>query len=445
MIVQTAHAASVFEELAVKGWTAVYAADKVLRCAIWLRFPARNAFLQHSSNRTKKQGILRYSRENRVSSVFMPELPENIALIHDWLTGMRGGEKCLEALCELFPRAPIYTLLGFPEKLSTIITRHPIRNSYLQRMPRIEKSYRHYLPLFPHAVESFDLSDFELIVSSSHAVAKGARPAPGALHISYVHTPMRYVWDMFDEYFPSDRVGALRRAFISQVARRLRAWDVRSAERVHEFIANSNFVRDRIRRFYGRDAAVIYPPVDTSRFHVSTTSEGYFLIVSALAPYKKIDLAVTVFNELGHPLRIIGDGPEKAALESIASKNVSIEGWADDRAVEQAYAGCRALIFPGVEDFGIVPVEAMASGKPVLAFRRGGATETVVENLCGAFFDEQSEESLSKAVLDFNESDYDAASIRKHAERFDTAVYMSKMDAFIRQKWADFTAGSRRS
>jgi glycosyltransferase involved in cell wall biosynthesis len=363
------------------------------------------------------------------------EIPARTALVHDWLTGMRGGEKCLEVLCELFPEAPVHTLVAFPEKVSETIRSHEIRTSFLQRFPSVETRYRHYLPFFPRAIESFDLRKFNLIVSSSHAVAKGVRPADHALHISYVHTPMRYVWDMFDQYFNPATVGKAQLAVIRLVAARLRRWDVRTSGRVHHFIANSAYVAERIRRIYRRDAAVIHPPVDTDRFVATAEHNGDYLVVSALVPYKRVDLAIATANQLGLSLRIIGDGPERARLAQLAGPTVRLEGWLDDRGIEEAYASCRALLFPGEEDFGIVPVEAMASGKPVIAFGRGGATETVIEGLSGTLFPEQSVAAFATAIRRFEEMSFDVSGIRSHAEGFDRRVYASRMQDFIMDRW----------
>lgn len=371
------------------------------------------------------------------------DLPEHIALVHDWLTGMRGGEKCLEVLCELYPRAPIHTLLAIPDKLSGTIRAHEIRTSFLQSMPAAETRYRHYLPLFPCAIERFDMKEFDLVVSSSHAVAKGVRIKEGALHISYVHTPMRYVWDMFDQYFSKEQVGSVQRAAIKVVAAWLRRWDVASNARVHHFIANSQYVRERIRRCYGREAAVIHPPVDTSRFTVSTRDDGYYLVLSALVPYKRVDLAVRACNEMGVPLRVVGGGPDLERLRAMAGPTVRFEGAVDDDAIVEAYANCSALLFPGEEDFGIVPVEAMASGKPVIAYRKGGAMETVAEGLSGTFFDEQTPASLIAALRNFRSADYDARAIRTHAERFDRSMYKQKMDDFVRERWEEWTKTPR--
>lgn len=364
------------------------------------------------------------------------EQSPNIALAHDWITGMRGGEKVLEVFCELFPAAPIHTLIAFPEKASETIRMHEIRTSFLQRMPFIESRYRSYLPLYPFAIERFDMSGFDLILSSSHAVAKGIRPRPGALHISYVHTPMRYVWDMFDQYFSTAQVGKLKRPLISMIASRLRRWDVRTCNRVHAFIANSEHVRKRIQRHYDRDAVVIYPPVDISRFTVSESSKDFYLIVSALVPYKKVELAVEAFNRLNLPLRIIGEGPERRKLESLAGASITFEGWREDGEIARAYTECKALLFPGEEDFGIVPVEAMSCGKPVIAFGRGGATETVIPNLSGLHFEEQTVESLTNAVLAFQQQRFDPLQIRKHAERFDKQGFRERIREFVFAQWA---------
>mgnify|MGYP002277487763 FL=1 len=367
------------------------------------------------------------------------EISARTALVHDWLTGMRGGEKCLEVLCELAPDAPVYTLVAFPEKVSETIRAHPIHSSFLQRFPAVEKRYRHYLPFFPRAIESLDLSSFDLVLSSSHAVAKGVRPADHALHISYVHTPMRYVWDMFDQYFNRNTVGSVQLAVIRHIASYLRRWDVRTSTRVHHFIANSAYVAERIQRIYGRQAAVIHPPVDVERFAPAEARRDEFLIVSALVPYKRVDLAIETANALSLPLRIIGDGPERERLQAMAGPTVRLEGWVDDSGIERAYGSSRALLFPGEEDFGIVPVEAMASGTPVIAFGRGGATETVIEGLSGTLFAEQTVASLTSAIRRFAQMEFDGSAIRAHAETFDRRVYADRMSDFIESRWREWT------
>ena len=362
-----------------------------------------------------------------------------VALVHDWLTGMRGGEKVLEVLCELYPQATLFTLLHNKGSVSETIESMNIRTSFIDRLPFKETKYRNYLPLFPRAIESFDFSGFDLLLSTSHAVAKGSRPAPGALHICYCHTPMRYVWDLYDEYFGPGRAGVLTRTAMSVVAPRLRAWDVRSSDRVHFFVANSRNVADRIRQYYRRPADVIHAPVNLDQFVTSEKDRGYFLIVSALVPYKRVDLAVETFNQLGERLLVVGTGPELRRLQSIAKDNVEFLGWRDDHELAQLYAGCRALIFPGNEDFGIVPLEAMASGKPIIAFGKGGALETVVvdpKSPTGLFFQEQSVQSLKTAVEKFSSLKFDPHTIRAHAEKFARPRFKERIHLYIEEKLA---------
>jgi len=365
-----------------------------------------------------------------------------VALVHDWLTGMRGGERVLEVLAELFPEAPIYTLLHIPGSVSDIIERHEIRVSFLQHYPFIKKRYPLYLPLFPVAIEDFDLQEFDLVVSSSHCVAKGVIPHPGALHISYLHTPMRYVWDMYETYFSAVRVGKLPHRLISAAATWLRQWDVSSCSRVDHFIANSAYVQKRIKRYYNRDATVIHPPVDASRFIFSERDEGYYLVVSALVPYKRIDLAVEAFNKLRKRLVIVGDGQEFRSLKRIAGPTIEFAGWQPETSLPQYYANCRALVFPAKEDFGIVPLEAMASGKPVIAYGAGGALETVVaegEIRTGVFFQEQSVDSLVAAVQKFETMEFNPELIREHALKFDKPIFARRLMAFIDQAVNEWT------
>jgi glycosyltransferase involved in cell wall biosynthesis len=363
-----------------------------------------------------------------------------IALVHDWLTGMRGGEKCLEVLCELFPSADLYTLLHIPRSVSPTIEQLRISTSFIQHLPFSRGQYRKYLPLFPLAVERFRLEQYDLIISTSHCVAKGAIPRRGALHICYCHTPMRYVWEMYDAYFGKGRAGLFTRSLMTPVSRYLRAWDVKSSDRVHYFVANSQNVRERIQRHYNRDAEVIYPPVDVSDFRISSCDGGYFLIVSAFAPYKRIDLAIEAFNKTGERLVIVGDGQENNRLRGLAKSNVEFVGSATGNQLARYYENSTALIFPGEEDFGIVPLEAMACGKPVIAFRKGGAVESVVENgenRTGLFFGDQTVESLLDAIESFRGTSFDPQRIREHALKFDRPVFKSKIEAFLENKIAE--------
>jgi len=292
-----------------------------------------------------------------------------VALAHDWLTGMRGGERALEQLCLMFPDADIYTLFYLKGSVSPIIESHTIKPSFLQGFPFSRKHYRSYLPLFPVAIETFKLEGYDLVISTSHCVAKGIVPNPEAFHVSYCFTPMRYIWDRRFDYFGG--MGKIRGSAIALVLHYLRMWDVTTARRVGRFIAISEYVMKRIRAFYSRDASVIYPPVDCDRFRLSNSVDDYYLLVSAFAPYKKMDQAILAFNKLGRRLLVVGSGQEGKRLKSIAGKNVEFLGWVAEDDLPDLYARCRALIFPGVEDFGLVPVEVQASGRPVIAYGRG--------------------------------------------------------------------------
>jgi len=350
-----------------------------------------------------------------------------VALIHDWLVGMRGGEKCLEVFCELYPEADLYTLVYDPETISATIRSMNVRASWLNRLPSAQKHFRYLLPLFPHAVEQFDFGAYDLILSSSHCVAKGVFPHR-ALHLAYTHSPMRYVWDLHDAYLAGANGSFLNRAGLALFRSYLQRWDVRSAARVDSFIANSSNIAAKIERFYGRTAKVIYPPVDVERFHVDHEVRPFYLVVSALVPYKRIDIAVQAFNALELPLKIVGMGPLRRSLQRQAKANIEFVGWLDDVRLAELYAACQAFIFPGEEDFGIAPLEAQASGRPVIAFKRGGVLETVVGldpslsagSPTGIFFDEQNVASLISAVRLFeqNKDRFAADTIRQHASRF---------------------------
>jgi glycosyltransferase involved in cell wall biosynthesis len=366
-----------------------------------------------------------------------------VALVHDWLTGMRGGERCLEVFCELFPDADVFTLLHVPGSVSPAIERHRIVTSFVQRLPGAARHYRNYLPLFPRAVEAFDLRGYDLVLSSSHCVAKGARPAPGARHVSYCFTPMRYVWDLYDDYF-GRRAGPIVRTVMPPVAAALRRWDRRSSARVNDFVAISHHVASRIHRWYGRSAEVIYPPVDVQRFEPADGDGGeFYLVVSALVPYKRIDLAIAAVARLGRRLLVVGSGPEERALRAVAAPGVEFLGWRSDAEIADLYRRCRAVLFPGVEDFGIVPLEAMAAGRPVVAFAAGGALETVVppggsEPPTGLFFEVQTVDALVEALrrLESGAIAFDPKALRAHAEEFDRPHFRERIAAFLRDRRA---------
>ncbi len=368
-----------------------------------------------------------------------------VAIIHDWLTGMRGGERCLEVLCELFPKAPVFTLLHVPGSVTPAIENRRIVTSFVQHLPRAAARYRQYLPLFPLAIRRFDLSGYDLVVSMSHCVAKGVRVPAGALHLSYCFTPMRYVWDLYDDYFGA-RAGLATRWLVPPVAAALRRWD-RRTDGVHGFVAISEHIADRIWRVYGRAADVIHPPVDVERFGISERVDDYYLVVSALVPYKRVDLAIGAANRLRRRLLVVGTGPEAAGLRALAGPTVEFLGWRHDREVAELYARCRALLFPSVEDFGITPLEAAAAGRPTLALARGGARETMVgldanEPPTAVFFGEQTVEALVAAIRTFEASEdrFDPKALRARAERFDRPVFKRRLFEYIDARWREFHA-----
>lgn len=370
-----------------------------------------------------------------------------VALVCDWLTGMRGGERCLEAICELYPDADVFTLVHFPGMVSEIIESHRIYNSYIQHLPGDINTFRRYLPLFGNAMRQFDLSGYDFVLSFSHCVAKSVKVPKGIPHICYCHTPMRYAWNMRDEYL--NKFSGPKRWAAEILLDYLRNWDKKSSSGVTHFIANSKNVQTRIRQAYGRDSVVIYPPVDTERFTVSRKDDDYYLIVSALVPYKRVDLALTAFKDLSQKLVIVGTGPELKHLKRIATANVSFVDSAGDEEVAEHMGKCRALIFPGREDFGIVPLEAQACGKPVIAFGKGGVLETVINydnnkspatDATGILFYEQSSEALKDSILRFEEirGIFNPHQCRENALKFRRSVYKQLMKDYIQTVIKDF-------
>jgi glycosyltransferase involved in cell wall biosynthesis len=340
-----------------------------------------------------------------------------VAVIHDWLTGMRGGEQVLEAILDLFPQAEIYTLFHFPGSVSPQIESRPIHTSWLQRLAFAVKDYRTLLPLFPHAVRSWDLRRFDAVISSSHCVAKGV-DSRGLPHLCYCHTPMRYMWDRFDDYFPRSK--PLQRAGALSVRPWLRRWDVRTSRNVTRFTANSAFVRDRIQRFYQRDAEIIHPFVREEFLSapLHEEREDYDLMVTALVPYKRVELAIAAAAAAGTRLVIIGTGPMQARLARDLPPNVELAGHVSRDKIVERLSRARTLILPGIEDFGITPLEAMAVGTPVVAFGEGGALDSVMEGRTGIFFSEPAVESLRRALTEARSASWDRAAIRGHASRF---------------------------
>lgn len=371
-----------------------------------------------------------------------------VALVHDWLTGMRGGERVLERIARLFPDAPIFTLVHKPGSISDELASHPIVPSFLQRLPGAAQRYRSFLPLFPAAIERFDLSGFDAVVSTSHAVAKGVRARAGAPHLSYVHTPMRYIWELESQYFPPERYGGLRGAFVRATCARLRRWDVATASRPTAIVANSAFVAGRIRRHWAREATVVHPCVAIERFSPREGARADYLLMGAMAPYKRMDLALEAFGALGRPLVVAGDGQDAARLASLARPGTHfIRGMTDDDVVRLLEGG-RALVFPGEEDFGILPVEAMAAGCPVIAYGRGGALETVGRGAGpdalarvaaggvarvpgGVLFGRQDAASLREAIALFERETFRPADLRALAEPFSGARFDREMRAAL--------------
>jgi glycosyltransferase involved in cell wall biosynthesis len=365
-----------------------------------------------------------------------------VALVHDWLTGQRGGEKFLEVLAEIFPAAPIYTLFHFQGSQAEALERRDIRTSFLQTLPLIKKRYRFYLPLFPLAAELFDLSDYELVISSSHCVAKGIIPHSDALHISYIHSPVRYAWNQYFAYFSPDRLSFFSRLLIPPVIHRLRIWDESSSARVDYFVANSANVARRIKKYYRRESDIIHPPIDTDFFILpdKDPARDYYLIVSALVPYKRIDLAIEVFNQSAERLRIVGTGPDLRKLRKISGPNISFLGQVSAESLRALYQGAKALLLPGEEDFGIVTLEAQACGTPVIAYGRGGAVETVIPGETGLWFDKLTTASLRSALDKFRGMKFNEPVIRSKVMAFSRPCFREKMTAYIEKRWAEFKA-----
>ncbi|HEV8675287.1 MAG TPA: glycosyltransferase [Methylomirabilota bacterium] len=352
-----------------------------------------------------------------------------VALVHDWLTGMRGGERVLEALVGLYPTATIHTLVHVPGSVSPAIEARPIRTSFIQRLPGAPSRFRQYLPLFPLAMARFRFDGYDLVLSTSHCVALGVQPPPATAHVAYCFTPMRYAWDFREEYLR--RLPAGLRAGSRAALAALRRWDRGAGRRAGYLACISRHVGERIRYAYGRDARVIYPPVRTDFFQPDGEPGDAFLCVSAFAPYKRLDVAVEAFTRLHWPLVVVGAGADEARLRRRAGPTVRFLGWQDDAALRTAYARCRAFVFPAEEEFGIAPLEAMAMGRPVIAYGRGALTETCLEGVTGLFFREQTPEALIDALRRFEVTGWSAEKIRAHALRFGEARFRTEMEAFV--------------
>jgi len=371
--------------------------------------------------------------------------PRRVALVHDWLTGMRGGEKVLDAIAELYPGAILHTLLHVRGSVSPALERIPERRSFVQWLPAAGRRYRQYLPLFPTAIEQFDFDPYDLVISTSHCAAKSIVVSGRSRHVCYCHSPMRYAWDQFGAYFGPAQVGAGRSRLLRHVMAHLARWDRDTAGRVDRYVANSHYVAGRIRRYYNRGSTIVYPPVDTAfyRPEPARRPESFFLVVSALAPYKRLDVAIRACAAARTPLTVVGRGPEEARLRRLAGSlaaDITFTGWLDDAEIRDLYQRCRAVVMTGVEDFGMVPVEAQACGRPAIALAEGGAVESVVDGVTGLLVREHSVDAFAAAICDAASRDFDFSAIRRHAEAFGRARFQDEFRAVI-----DETVGESRS
>jgi glycosyltransferase involved in cell wall biosynthesis len=354
------------------------------------------------------------------------------AIVHHWLVASRGGERVLEAILDILPSADIFTLVCDQSKLPTTLRQRRILTSFLQRLPNVVAWYPYYLPVFPLATTRLNVTGYDLVISSDAAIVKGVRCDPHATHICYCHTPMRCIWTGFETYYRA--AGVVERRLLSMVRQRLREWDYHAAQRVTHFVANSRTVQDRIRDCYGRESVVIYPPVDTEKFSIDSVDEAdnsFFLVVSQLVSYKRVDVVVDAFNQSGKPLVVIGDGPDRGKLKKRARPNVRLLGSQPEWIVRQAMQKCKAFVFAGEEDFGIVMAEAQACGKCVVAFGQGGATEIVTHGLTGILFAEQSADALLSALDQFDRTSFNPQVIRASALRFRKSRFESEFLDFL--------------
>lgn len=356
--------------------------------------------------------------------------PARIALVHDWLTTFGGAERCLILLHQLFPTAPIYTLVHDKRSTPPELDDANIIVSGLQKLPGATSNWQKFLPLMPSAIEQFDLRDFDLIISSSHAVAKGVLTTARQKHLCYCYTPMRYIWDLYHTYLNHTRLSPLAERVFRYSAHYLRMWDLASSQRVDKFLAISDTVRDRIRHIYGREAPVVYPPVDTKFFVPEAEARrDYYLVVSRFVAYKRVDLVIETFRHRDEQLLIVGDGPLFGRLRRQASRNVEFLGAVSDEELRILYQNCQALVFPSEEDFGLTPVECMACGRPVVALGYGGSAETVLDGRTGVLFPEQTPQALDAALDRMARMEFAAGLCRARAEQFDQQVFMSKLKA----------------
>ncbi|NTU66768.1 MAG: glycosyltransferase family 4 protein [Candidatus Moranbacteria bacterium] len=360
-----------------------------------------------------------------------------IALVHDYLVQYGGAERVLECFTELFPDAPIYTLVYSPELMHGVFADRDIRTSFIQKLPFAKNRHRIFPQLMPVAIEQFDFSKYDIVLSDSSSYAKGIITGPETLHICYMHTPMRYAWDDCQKYTKDFYFPSIVKKLVPFAMNYIRIWDRVSAERVDHLISNSNFVAKRIKKYYKKESTVIHPPVNVGNFAVSQEKGDYFLMVGRLIAYKRFDIAIKAFNKLGIKLKIIGRGPEMKRLMKMAGANIEFLGRVPDEELAGYYSKCKAFIFPQEEDFGIVAIEAMASGRPIIAYRGGDIPEHIEEGKSGIFFDSQTPEAVSEAVMKLNDSDFDPEYIRSKVLKFDREIFKANISKYVEEKYAE--------
>jgi glycosyltransferase involved in cell wall biosynthesis len=366
-----------------------------------------------------------------------------VALAHDYLNQYGGAERVLEQLHDLYPDAPIFTSMYDPRVMPAAYRAWDIRTSFMQRLPFVTTRHQAYLMVYPIAFESFDLSGYDVVISNSSAFCKGVVTGPNTLHISYCLTPMRWVW-RYRDYVDRERLGGVARAMLPPLIHYLRVWDAMASSRVDRYIAISSAVAARIRKYYRRDSEIIYPPVDTAQFPAPGPSGDYYMTVGRLTPYQRKDLIVEAFRELGRPVKIVGDGRDRARLQARASPNVEFLGRVDDETLRDLYANCCGYLFPGEEDFGIAPVEAQAAGKPVIAYAAGGALDTVIDGETGVHFTTQTPAALAAAVRRFETLTFDPERIRQNAARFSSQVFRARFSSFVERAYHEWRASHGR-
>lgn len=357
---------------------------------------------------------------------------KKIAIVCDWLTNMGGAEKVILSLHKLFPEAPIYTTLYDKQRMQGF-EKATIYTSFLQSIPYSQKKHPWFLNAMPMAVESFDLNEYDIVISSSHSVAKGIITKPETTHITYCHTPMRYAWEPWELEYRLQKFPQFLHNSIKKRIHRLRMWDRLSADRVDHFVVNSNYIGKRVQKYYRKPSTVIHPPIETSGFAIGEAKD-YFFMVGRLISYKRFDLVIETFNASGKTLKIAGVGPDEAKLKKLAKKNIEFLGRVEDMELKKMYSECQALIFPQLEDFGITPVECMASGRPVIAYSQGGAQDTVVDGETGLFFEKQTTESLNDALSHFEKKQWNSDSIRKHSQKFSEERFHTELTNLIKEK-----------